>query len=240
MNSKLLNSQIALFFKEKKENNEILNIYLTLNNELGNILGLPTSLPLPDGEEYDAVPSISANSEDNTWSLKIARNRVDLVWTPENYDSTYEESKDKFKIKFKTFYNAVLKNHLVKRIAFVNNFYIETNFKFESISSLVKDEFRKIFASDIVANSQITYASKSQPDELLMFVNDNFSATAASLKSDKRDIILILRDFNTIDDEDYSDQIVPELFDKFVGYAESKFILESIEENLSWPKKTKE
>jgi hypothetical protein len=119
----LINTQFAIFFKEKVENPEL--VYEALNKELGSIFSLPAVInTLPNEQQLASIPVVRMTTKDNIFRLDIARARADFFVAGEGQEE-FGKKKEVFVEKVKILFDFFKRSSEIKRIGFVTKFFVE-------------------------------------------------------------------------------------------------------------------
>ena len=241
MNKKfiLINTQIALFFKEKIERPDLL--YNDLNLQIGGLFVLPPMVvPIPNEFQLDEIPMVQLKSRDNTYNLNIAKKRADFFISGEG-EQQFSDKKEIFIEKAKIFFNFFSQHTEVKRIGFVSRFFVEDENK-ETIKSVFVKKFIDLHSEDPKKNEVETtdayarYSTKIVSDGVKINNYSSIEKQQVIISNVKKTGLVITRDFNTDPSEDYSNKINADFLSEFISKNSEKFNLSGFED-LLWPTK---
>lgn len=224
-----INTQLALFFDKPIERPD--ELFSELNKALGGLFTkVPIVLPLdiPDNN----FPIVQAQEE--AYVCNIAKGRVDFI-VRTNTKVDYGGVREQFRPKLEKFFGTF--RDKTKRIGFVTNFFIEDEKPGENISNLINKDIKDVLNNDAnsVHQAQIVYSFREKIEDF-QFNNYTSIQRMTLEKTDEHPLvgINIIRDFNTIPENNYLNKISYDSLNKILDSAENKFNLERIKKVL-WP-----
>ncbi len=241
MNKKfiLINTQIALFFKDTLERPDVL--YNDLNLQLGGLFVLPpTIVPIPNEFQLGEIPIVQLKSRDNIYNLNIAQKRADFFISGEG-EQQFSDKKEIFIEKVKIFMNFFSQQVDVKRIGFVSRFFVEEDNK-EVIKSIFAKEFIDLHnevgqkTESETADAYARYSTKITSNGVKINNYSSIEKQQVIISNVKKTGLIITRDFNTDPAEDYSNKINADFISDFISENSEKFNLSGFEK-LLWPTK---
>lgn len=237
-NFELVNTQLAIFFKEDLVRPD--ETFHKLNEYFDGIFKVPVILPIPTGDQYGSVPVVQVSSDDSLKTLTIARKRSDLILELQKdapQSTVVEEEKMKELIKFFSFFKREV-GVSPKRIGFVSRFFFRTSKENgnKMISNIIDPGFRDIFKGSEIRQASVQYATVG--DFKNVYFNNRIVIEAGILKRDNKEVgfdgLVVLRDFNTLPENDYS-QLKPDDVSLFIKEMSMGFELEKIWKTLKNP-----
>lgn len=231
----LINTQIALFFKDGIERPDL--IYNDLNTQMGGIFSLPPQIiPLPNESQFDQVPLIQMTSKNSVYSLNIAKKRADFFISGEGLEA-FESKKGLLKEKSSIFLNFFKEHSEIKRMGFVTRFFIEDIDPVSNIKSLISPDFINIHKKDgeelETFDAYVRFASKSKFKSIDILNHSFIDKGNVTITNERKEGVLITRDFYTSPNDDHSKIINEKFLIDFIEYGSELFKINEISK-LIW------
>lgn len=227
----IINTQLSLFFESPLSRPDL--ILEDFNKVVGNIFEnqIPVILPVPN--ELLDVPVVQMNTPNGIYSCNISRGRVDFFHAGVGKQK-FSDIKNDFQNEIEKLTDFFSSKSKIKRVGFVNRFFFDDEKQNETITKLINDDFRKA-QNGTAQQAYVRYVSNSK---ISNFDVNNFTSIEKFLAKingvgDKIDGILITRDFNTMPEKNYSDELSGGKIKEFVLEAEKEFNLDAIK-NILW------
>lgn len=237
----LITTQIALFFKQPLTKPE--DLYADLNHSLLNRFdATPVIIPVPPDSQLNEIPIVQMRATTGGYYANLARSRADLILAGkgrEVFDCTkQEEIKKSAQIFFDFFRNQKME---VKRIGFVTSFFLEEQEPDKVLSNAIFNSgLKKIPTSgegtDTEKDVAVRYVTRFDFKETKinnLFAVERFGGRISGESGTPKGV-QIVRDFNTIPEEDYSGKISLDYLKEFLDKAISLFKLDETKK-LLWP-----
>ncbi|HBB49296.1 TPA: hypothetical protein DEQ22_00940 [Candidatus Nomurabacteria bacterium] len=233
-----VNSQTVIFFQQTLAKPE--KIWSELSDKFPNIFDQPPLiLPIPNQSEISQVPVVQISSSNGVYRINISRKRVDFFVAGEGKQK-FSDKKDSILEKSVILFNFFKNLTKVSRIAFIVRNFIEEDNAVKVLSNLLLPGFTSLYEGDVF-DSHIRYTTRH---DFEAFKINNYSLVEKSEVNininntiKKSTGILITRDFNTIPENDLSEQIDGSSFTNFISMA-SNFVSDiSNIKRILWEKK---
>ena len=228
----LINTQLALFLNDAFVRPD--KLVAGLNEIMGSVFNAaPTILPIPDLPGLEAAPMVQMKSSDGVYSCDISRVRVDFCLAGIG-NQKFADLREDFINKATACMRFLESNSItVKRLGFISRFFVEERSAFLPVANLLKPEFCQTFLGD---GHEVFLRYVSRTQMFSMNVN-NFTTLekfSARILGQQQDGILIVRDFNSIPEDDYPDKISSGMIRAFITNSEAEFKLTELQ-RLLWP-----
>lgn len=230
----IINTQFALFFDQPLSKPE--EFWQPFNSEMGGIFDqTPIILPVPNESKLYDVPVVQMTSIKGVYSCNIARSRVDLFIAGVGRQK-FSDIKNNLLEKIEKYYSFFSTKSEIKRVGFVNRFFIRDEGQDKTIAKLLNSDFKTLHEGD-AHQAYVRYVSRIRTRS---FDVNNFTAIErffARISGVGEGIkgVLITRDFNTIPEKNYKSQFSWNNIKEFIEDSERKFKLENIK-NILWPR----
>ncbi len=221
-NPVLINIQIALFFKGRIDQPNLL--FQGLNEELGNLFGIPMTIPLPGDPQFDEVPIIQVTSSNGVFQLNLCRKRADFFVFGEGLEG-FDSKQNVFFDSSKKFVDFILRETQVKRFGFVSQFFFEDEkesvSKWSSISNSISEKFINLHHSNevkITTDSFIRYSAENLFEDMKYNNSSILQRQNVTISGSPKEGVVLTRDFNTFNDFDYSDKLGTDKIISFIKH----------------------
>ncbi|MFA6081681.1 MAG: hypothetical protein WC741_04725 [Patescibacteria group bacterium] len=233
-NPLIIDSQIGIFFKDSiKRPDELISI---INGELDGVFDqMPIILPVPPDINFIDVPIVTLNSSNGEYTCTIAQSRLDFYIKGIGKQG-FSDIKTNFLEKSNKILNKIKKDHKLKRLAFINRFFIKEDKDSEVISELIVKKFKRLQGETNIYSTTVQYSTRETFNDIVF---NNFTLIQPSITTIKNLFnhvkgVLITRDFNTIPENDYSETLSKDVLGSIMDWSESKFNIDKILE-IIWP-----
>lgn len=227
----IINIQLALFFSNPLIKPE--EFWQSFNSSMDSIFdNTPLIMPVPNDPKVYDIPVVQMNSSRGVYSCNIARNRVDFFVAGVG-EQSFSDIKSDLLEKSEKFFRFFSEKSKIKRIGFVSRFFIEDKGQDKTIANLLNDNFKALHNGDVHEVS-VRYVSRVKIDS---FDINNFTTIEKFLArisgiDERKKGILITRDFNTIQEKNYENQLDWNDIKKIVDASVKKYKLEDIKKVL--------
>ena len=117
----------------------------------------------------------------------------------------------------------------IKRIGFVNNFFVADQNPNQTIAKLIDVKLKNALESEVSHQASLIYSFRETIDKFE--INNYTSIHNVDLNNNAG--VMIMRDFNTIPERNYSNKLNKENIKNLLNQMENKFHLEEIK-SLLW------
>jgi len=215
--------RLALFLKQSIDRPEELAV--NINKDLGNIFQTPIIIPisLPKGVQF---PVVQMQSASNDYRCEIFTDRVDFY-----IRALEKEEYTLLRDKLLNLMDSTLPNFIsnIKRIGFVNNFFVADQNPNQTIAKLIDVKLKNALESEVSHQASLIYSFRETIDKFE--INNYTSIHNVDLNNNAG--VMIMRDFNTIPERNYSNKLNKENIKNLLNQMENKFHLEEIK-SLLW------